>query len=198
MFPFVHLSKRPWIGPGLLMASLVLLSLTTQFLDRPQTPKTDVEYIVDMERHLKSKAAGVVKNFTSEDYTIDLNLVLDTTATTTTTYLPGEKILVSDQEKKESLGANVASEDTQCLTGGSQQSTDGAKRTYNNYSRSQKWEMTGTWSESTDVRPKIELIRCCVTLTGNETIDHDHLYRRLSYALGIDLERGDLLQIVER
>jgi hypothetical protein len=182
MFPFVHLSKRPWIGPSLLMASLVLLNLTNQFPDRTNptvAPQSDVSYLSDMESHLKSKAAEVLDRVGCQDFTVDLSLQLDTAQTTTTTYLPGEKILVADQEKLETHEAVT-------------------ENSYKNCTRSQKWELTGTWTESTDVRPKIQSIRCCVTIAADQNIDHDHLYRCLSYALGIDLERGDILQIVEQ
>ena len=183
MFPFVQMGKRPWIGPSLLLASLVLLNLTPQFLNRtPENvaPKSDVSYLSDMEAHLKSKGGEVIERFTSDDYTIDLNLELDTTAVTTTTYEPGDKILVADQEKSEVLD---------------REATEG--RGYKNCVRSQKWELTGTWTESTDVRPRIKQIRCCVTLPKGEDIDQDHLYRCLAASMGISLERGDLLQIVE-
>lgn len=184
MFPFVQISKRPWFGPGLLMASLVLLNLTPQFLDRAPTtpvPQTDVCYLNDMEAHLKAKAGEVIERFTSEDYTVDLCLELDTTAVTTTTYIPGDKILVADQEKSESLDRD--------------QSDEG--NGYRNCTRSQKWELTGTWTESTDVRPRIKQIRCCITLPQGENIDHDHLFQCLSAALGVNLERGDILKLVE-
>lgn len=182
MFPFVHFSRRPWIGPTLLVASLALLSLTSRFLDIPPTSPTvtassDIEYLAELENHLQAKAAQVVERFTSEDYTIDLCLELDTVQTTTTSYQPGEKILVQSQEKRETLDNDKG---------------------YENCVSSQKWELTGTWTESADVRPRIAAIRCCVTLARGQSIDHDHLYQRLSYALGLDLERGDLLKIVER
>jgi hypothetical protein len=178
MFPFVHFSKRPWLGPALLLASLVLSSLTNQPFDRPIpsiAPQSDVDYLTDMERHLKGKACEVIAEFPCQDYSLDLSLELDTKATTTTTYQPGEKILVANKVKRESTNTD-----------------------YQYNVCDQKWELTGTWTESTDVRPKIRSIRCCLTVSGKEGLDTDHLYRRLTYALGLDLDRGDMLQIVCR
>jgi hypothetical protein len=183
MFPFVHLSKRPWFGPALLVASLVLLSLTPRLLDCPSTSppasasRSDVSYLSEMEHHLQAKACQVVQRFSSQPYTVDLSLQLDTVATTTTTYLPGEKILVQSQEKRETQNCDQ----------------------YENSVNSQRWELTGTWTESVDVRPRTAAIHCLVSLTsGGEAIDQDHLYQCLSYALGLDLERGDRLKIVVR
>ena len=56
-------------------------------------------------------------------------------------------------------------------------------------------DLRGDLVESTDFRPKIQTIRCCVTLERDTEVDRDHLFRCLSYALGVDLSRGDQLQI---
>lgn len=143
MFPFVHWGKRTWIGPALLMASLVLYSLTSGFPDRTRfdQPLNDVDYLNTMEVHYQQKAAKVLDRFTDQSYTVDLNLELDAARTTTTT------------------------------------------------------DQTGTWVESTDLSPRIKTIRCCVTLAANTEVDKDHLFRCLAYSLGVDLSRGDLLQI---
>jgi hypothetical protein len=122
-----------------------------------------------MEAHLTAKAEDVMARFSSESYSVDLNLELDTTQTTVTTYLPGERVLVSSQDKTES----------------------------EQVVRSENWQLTGTWNETIDVRPKIQKLRCCVSFPAGQNIDHDQLYRCLSYALGVNLERGDLLQLVE-
>lgn len=56
-----------------------------------------------------------------------------------------------------------------------------------------------TWQEEVIDTPRLRGIKMCVTLEqGRTNIDHDQLYRSLSYALGIDLARGDLLRIVQR
>lgn len=154
------------------MACLILLNPALSGLDRLKTtvPSTNLNYLSEMENHLKSKAKPIVEEFVKGDYSVDLSLVLETAQTTTTTYIPGDKILVAEHERTEN-GATV---------------------------REQKWELTGTWMESSQVHPHVRQIRCCVTLPKGTEIDHDHLYRRLSYELGIDLSRGDLLQIVMR
>lgn len=54
----------------------------------------------------------------------------------------------------------------------------------------------GTWQESLDYRPSVRQVMCCVTLRSEADLDVDHLFRCLSYNLGIDLSRGDLLKIV--
>ncbi len=143
MFPFVHWGKRTWIGPALLMASLVLYSLTSGIPDRTRynQPLTDVEYLDIMETHYQQKAAKVLDRFTDQPFTVDLNLELSTARKTTTTDLRGDLV------------------------------------------------------ESTDFRPKIQTIRCCVTLERDTEIDKDHLFRCLAYSLGVDLSRGDQLQI---
>ncbi len=162
MFPFVHLGKRPWIGPALLMmVSLVFNYLTSGIPDRTRFDQLhdDVDYLAVMETHYQHKAAKVLDRFTDQPYNVDLHLEFDTARTTTTTYQPGEKILIASDEKCETM------------------------------------DQTGTWVESTDVRPKLKSIRCCVTLASGTEIDRDHLFRCLAYSLGIDLSRGDQLQI---
>lgn len=174
MFPFVRCSHKLWLTHGLLMGSLVVFNPLFPSNERSTTTTTPAEivYLSEMESHLKSKAGPVIERFTSGDYTVDLNVELVSTHTVTTTYLPGDKILVADQEEH-----------------------DGSHRV-----RQQKWELTGTWIESSDARPSIKQLRCCVTLSKPEAgdLDVDHLYRCLSYELGVDLRRGDLLQIVVR
>ena len=195
MFPFVQFSKQPWLGSTLLLGCLVVLSGLHQlptFSD--VAPKDDVTYLSEMEAHLAGKARDVLDRFTSETTTVDLNLELDTAQTVVTTYEPGaEPVLISSQEKSEKMARpdGAVSPDpsaTELESGGSGD--------YSHHVKSQNLALTGTWTESTDVRPKIKTIRCCVTLPKGEDIDHDHLYRCLSYALGMNLERGDLLQIV--
>ena len=152
MFPFVHLGKRPWIGPALLMmASLVFNYLTSGIPDRTRfdQPHNDVDYYAVMENHYQHKAAKVLDRFTDQPYAVDLHLEFDAAHTTTTTYQPAEK--------------------TQFVA--------------------------NTWTESTNIRPKVKTIRCCVTLATGTEIDRDHLFRCLAYSLGIDLSRGDQLQI---
>lgn len=57
-------------------------------------------------------------------------------------------------------------------------------------------QTSGTWYESRDDQPRVRLIKCCVTIQGERDIDTDHLFRCLSYSIGLDLSRGDLLKIV--
>lgn len=131
------------MGPALLMASLVLYSLTFGCFDRTRfdQPLNDVDYLNVMEAHYQKKAAKVLDRFTDKPYTVDLNLELDPAQTTTTTH------------------------------------------------------QAGTWVKSTVLGPEVKSIRCCVTLAAGTVVDNDHLFRCLAYSLGIDLSRGDLLQI---
>lgn len=188
MFPFVQFQRWPWMIHGVLMACLVLSNVapniasdvtpensaptatTTTTASNP-SPATDLDYLEGMEDHLRAKALKVLTRFSSsESCTVDLNLELDAAQMTTTTYQPGTRVLLGRQEKREG----------------------------ENYILSENWEPTGTWTESTDARPRIKSMRVCVTLPQGGEIDHDHLYRCLSYELGIDLHRGDLLQIVRK
>lgn len=168
MFPFVHLGKRPWIGPALLMmASLVFNTLTSGIPDRTRfdQPHDDVSYLAVMETHYQQKAAKVLDRFTDQPYSVDLNLEFETARTTTTTYRSGE---TAHSEVMELPRHN---------------------------SSPQRVSTTGAWVESTDVRPKLKTIRACVTLATGTEVDRDHLFRCLAYSLGIDLARGDQLQI---
>ena len=54
----------------------------------------------------------------------------------------------------------------------------------------------GTWQEETTTSPRIRTIKVCVTLESGQIEDQDQLFRSLSYTLGIDLSRGDLLRLV--
>lgn len=187
MFPFVRLLKPSGLGPAMLVASLVVLNLTSTYLNSNPTvtPSTvasppthgDIAYVDALESHLEAKALNILGRYTKEPAFVDLNLELEPTAVTTTTYVPGDKILVQSQEKSEKLDPTEAE-------GG-----------YSNIARSQQWELTGTWEESQEVRPRIKALKCCVTLTNDPSINSDELYRSLSYGLGIDLSRGDLLKI---
>ena len=56
--------------------------------------------------------------------------------------------------------------------------------------------VAGTWQEETTTSPKINRIMVCVTLDSDRIEDQDQLFRSLSYTLGIDLSRGDLLRLV--
>ena len=44
--------------------------------------------------------------------------------------------------------------------------------------------------------PQVRHIKVCVTLSKDDNIDKDELFRALSYSLGIDLARGDMLRLV--
>ena len=44
--------------------------------------------------------------------------------------------------------------------------------------------------------PRVGQIKVCVTLNKTDDINKDELFRALSYALGINLSRGDLLRLV--
>lgn len=159
-----------------MMASLVFNYLTSGIPDRTRFDQLhdDVDYLAVMETHYQHKAAKVLDRFTDQPYNVDLHLEFDTARTTTTTYQPGEKILIASDEKCETMDQT---------------------QNYNYSVHGQKWEVTGTWVESTDIRPKLKSIRCCVTLASGTEIDRDHLFRCLAYSLGIDLSRGDQLQI---
>lgn len=59
--------------------------------------------------------------------------------------------------------------------------------------------VSGQYESRTDYTPTVRSIRCCVTIEARDPkLDTDHLYRRLAYALGLDLARGDLLKLVTR
>ncbi len=205
MFPFVQIQRNPWLIHGTLMACLVLFNvapttrpdLTSQpacsnvaspnpspsgapdkaaEVSSEQRLADDLAYLEAMESHLRDKALKVLTRFTSEACTVDLNLELDPAAVSTTSYEPGDRVLVAFQEKQE--GSDITN--------------------YKNNVRSENWQLTGVWRESTDVRPRIKSMRVCVTMPRGVTIDNDHLYRCLSYELGIDLHRGDLLQLARR
>ncbi len=53
-----------------------------------------------------------------------------------------------------------------------------------------------SWHESVDDQPRIKAIVCCVTLESHQGLDTDRLYNQLTYSLGLDLSRGDLLKII--
>lgn len=56
---------------------------------------------------------------------------------------------------------------------------------------------SGTVQSQTSRRPRIARILCCVTIEKQDpNLDTDYLYRCLSYSMGLDLSRGDLLKIV--
>ncbi len=186
MFPFVRLLKPSGLGPVMLVASLVVLNLTSTCLNQSPTvaPSTvaptinsDIAYLDSLESHLEAKALSILERYVSDPAFVDLNIELESTAVTTTTYVPGDKILVEDIQKKEAVDKPAS--DGGCV----------------NKARSQKWELTGTWEESNEVRPRIKTLKCCVTLTNNPHINADDLFRSLSYGLGIDLARGDILKI---
>jgi len=51
-------------------------------------------------------------------------------------------------------------------------------------------------TEEVSDNPRVQQIRVCVTLSKDDNIDKDELFRALSYSLGIDLSRGDVLRLV--
>jgi hypothetical protein len=54
----------------------------------------------------------------------------------------------------------------------------------------------GVWREEVCNEPRISRLKVCVTIPKEENLDQDQLFRSLSYTLGVDLSRGDLLRIV--
>lgn len=54
----------------------------------------------------------------------------------------------------------------------------------------------GCSEEEVRDNPQVEHIKVCVTLSKDDDIDKDELFRALSYSLGIDLARGDMLRLV--
>ena len=52
------------------------------------------------------------------------------------------------------------------------------------------------WQEEVSTSPRVRHIKVCVTIPKQEQIDQDQLFRSLSYSLGIDLSRGDMLRLV--
>lgn len=52
------------------------------------------------------------------------------------------------------------------------------------------------WTEQVNDSPRIRNIKVCVTLSKGDNIDQDELFRALSYSLGIELARGDMLRLV--
>lgn len=53
-----------------------------------------------------------------------------------------------------------------------------------------------SWQEEVSTSPQVRSMKVCVTLSKSDDIDQDQLFRSLSYTLGIDLSRGDMLRIV--
>ena len=53
-----------------------------------------------------------------------------------------------------------------------------------------------TWQEEVSTSPRVRHIKVCVTIPKQDEIDQDQLFRSLSYSLGIDLSRGDMLRLV--
>lgn len=173
-FPF----RKLWLGPALLVVGMVLLSLalpkTEPTLDPLGAQLHLVDHLERLETHYKEKAESVVRRFTDQPYSIDLSLELDTSYISTTTFLPGNSVLVASEEKHET--------------------TDQGKE-YNNTVRSQEWKASGTWTESSNATPRVKKISCYVRVPLAAGIDEDHLFMSLRYALGIDRSREDNLHL---
>jgi hypothetical protein len=57
-------------------------------------------------------------------------------------------------------------------------------------------ELSESKTEEVSDAPRVRKIKVCVTLSKSDNIDKDRLFRALSYSLGIDLSRGDMLRLV--
>ena len=53
-----------------------------------------------------------------------------------------------------------------------------------------------SWKKEVTDAPRVSNLKVCVTLSKADDIDKDELFRALSYNLGIDLSRGDMLRLV--
>ena len=55
----------------------------------------------------------------------------------------------------------------------------------------------GVWLEEVTTSPRIRTIKVCITLTAEDGLDKMQLFESLSFALGLEPERGDKLRIAE-
>lgn len=161
----------------LMVVGFTMSELSGEHLGYDKTlPATnDISYLKQLELHLNAKARGVLYSAcakSSTDWNVDLSLELSTAQTTVTSYEPGPTVITAQQLKKDF--SNDRKNDI-CST---------------------SYALTGNWTETSNVRPEIKRIRCLITLPKNCDLDHDLLYKRLTYALGLDLARGDVLQII--
>jgi hypothetical protein len=173
LFPFVRLFA-PFRHYAIGFVFLALIAhQASQIISRETAPiQTEDPRLADVvayEDLLKQKTEQVLKRFDAGQHTIDLSVSLDHTTIRTTTFDPGD-----NQTTTSETIAGLRSRDL--------------RNDINNDS--------GTWQEEISTSPRLRSIKVCITLSQEDKIDEDQLFRSLSYALGIDLKRGDMLRIV--
>jgi len=175
LFPFIRLfAPFRYYLVSFVFLSLIAYQLSLSISPRTAPIQTDDPRLADVvayEELLKQKAEQVLQRFGASEYTVDLSVVLDHTTITTTTYEPQECAVPTSE-----LIAEIPTE--------------------NSTFRDLNEEDHGTWQEEVSTSPRIRSIKICVTLDQDDDIDEDQLFRSLSYTLGIDLKRGDMLRIV--
>lgn len=173
MFPSVRLYgpfRHYAIGSLFLMLFAYQLSLVLD-PQRPtlQTDDPRLAATVAYEDLLRQKAALVLKRFGAGQHAIDLSVSLDHLTITTTTFDPGDS-------RPETTGELL-------------------KKSREN-PRTMSIETGGTWQEEVDNTPQVRSIRVRVAHDLNlDTLQQENLRRSLSFALGIDTERGDVLTV---
>lgn len=174
MFPFIRL-----FGPfrhyviGFVFIALFALQISTLIDPRPPALQTDDPRLADVvsyEDLLHQKAKQVLSRYGATDYSVDLSVSLDHTTITTTTFDPG----TGSASTRELMATHQSSDH-----------------------KNPKPESGETWQEEVSTSPRIRHIKVCIVLGADQKLDHDQLYRSLSYTLGIDLERGDQLWLIQ-
>ena len=175
LFPFIRLfAPFRHYAIGFVFLALFALQIS-QVLNPDNSIQTDDPRLADVvayEDLLSQKAVQVLDRFGASNYSVDLSVVLDHTTVTTTTFDPGNNQHSTSQALK-----SLRAEDSR----GASVDKDG-----------------GVWQEEVSNSPRIRNIKVYISVDKNSQLDQDQLFRSLSYALGIDLARGDVLRLVMR
>ena len=176
------------------LIAVISLSCWTAFQNTSAVDQTasstPISWVEQNESRLQAKANQVVGRFTDQEFSVDISVVMDHSRIETSSYVPGDvpKILTAQQEMTDQYKEQAKSRHDQ----------DSKKKqeSMSKHKRSQNWELTGTWQDSVNEHPRISRIQCCVSISKDQDLNEDHLFRCLSTSLGIDLSRGDVLRIV--
>lgn len=153
---------------------LALFALQLSRLIEPTAPvlKTDDPRLADTvayEDLLYQKAKQVLDRYGATQYSIDLSVTLDHTTVTTTTFDPGTSCSATTGELLEG---------------------------YKRHPQATPNSSGGTWQEEVNTSPRVRTIKVCVAHNLKGSTNQQELQRSLSYALGIDTTRGDILRVV--
>lgn len=176
LFPFIRLfAPFRHYAIGFLFLSLFAIQIAqvVEPDDSIQTHDPRLADVVAYEDLLSKKATQVLDRSRASTYSVDLCVVLDHTTITTTTFDPGHNDRNSTSQALKALRAE-----------------DCRSATVN--------QEGGVWQEEVSNSPRVRKIKVCITIDKNDDLDQDQLFRSLSYALGIDLARGDVLKLIER